>query len=57
MEAATNSHSSEVLTVLLNAGADPFIRDIEGRTAWDLVQENNILKETPAYWKLHDLLF
>ena len=57
MEAATNNQSSEVLIILLDAGADPYVRDIQGRTAWDLVQENNILKETPAYWKLHDLFF
>ena len=47
--------SPEVLQVLLDAGADSSPKDRDGRTAWDLIQENEALKGTPAYWALSPL--
>lgn len=55
--AAYFSANPEVVLVLLELGADPKARTLDGRTAWDLIQENEKLKGTPAYWKLNDLRF
>ena len=57
MFAASFSESSEVVQALLNAGADASTKDREAKTAWDLVQENEALKGTPAYWALNQLRF
>lgn len=43
----------ESVTTCLKAGADPNARDEEGKTPWDLAQENEKLKGSAAYWKLN----
>lgn len=53
--AARFSKKPEVVLVLLKLGADPKARTDSGITAWDLIQENEALRNTPAYWKLNDL--
>lgn len=53
--AAGLSEKPEVVLVLLKLGADPKARTSGGSTAWDLIQENEALRNTPAYWKLNDL--
>ena len=54
MLAAWNNDNPEVVLALLNAGADPSIQDNEGKTAWDLIQGNDALKDTDAYSELKD---
>lgn len=55
--AAYSNSNPQVVLVLLDLGADPKARTSDGETAWDLIQENLGLKNTPAYWKLNDLRF
>jgi ankyrin repeat protein len=57
MVAASFSESSDVVQTLLNAGADASPKDRDGKTAWDLIQENEHLEGTPAYWALNQLRF
>ena len=57
MYAAERSQSSDVVQTLLNAGADASPKDRDGKTAWDLIQENEHLEGTPAYWALNQLRF
>ena len=33
------------------------MEDSDGKTAWDLAQDNEKLKGTNAYWMLNDLRF
>ena len=47
----------ENLKVLLDAGAEASVKDSDGKTAWDLAQDNEKLKGTNAYWMLNDLRF
>ena len=54
MQAASSTENPEVVQVLLDAGADPSIQDNEGKTAWDLIQGNDALKDTDAYSELKD---
>ena len=54
--AASNAESAVVLT-LLDAGADPKAKNTNGKTVFDLIQENEKLKDTDAYWRLNDLRF
>lgn len=55
--AAFKNPNPQVVLVLLDLGADPKARTSDGKTAWDLIQKNPKLKNTPAYWKLNDLRF
>ena len=41
-----------VISVLIEAGVDPKLTDRNGKTAWDLIQENTHLESTDAYQKL-----
>ena len=49
--AARSSENPAVIEALLNAGADPNARDRNGKTPWDLVQVNDALKGSDAYWR------
>jgi ankyrin repeat protein len=52
------SHCSpEILTLLLDSGADAQAQDNEGKKAIDYAAENEKLKETDVYWRLNDLSF
>jgi ankyrin repeat protein len=55
MLAARNNENSEVVQALLDAGADATAKNEEGMAAWDLIQDNESLKDTKAYWWLNDL--
>ena len=55
MIAARNNENSEVVQALLDAGADATAKNEEGMAAWDLIQDNESLKDTKAYWWLNDL--
>ena len=54
--AAVHSVNSEVVELLLDRGADPTAQDGIGKTAWDLIEDNDALTGTDAYWRLSDLL-
>jgi ankyrin repeat protein len=49
MLAASNNTDPVVLIILLNAGADPKVRNADGKTAFDYVQGNPMLWDTDAY--------
>ena len=51
--AKLGSLSAAILT-LLTAGAEAKAKNNQGKTPWDLVQKNEKLKNTEAYWALND---
>ena len=55
MLAARENSNPEIVQVLLDAGADATAKNGEGKTAWDLIQDNEALKSSKAYWRLNDL--
>ena len=57
MIAAGGSSTPEIVQLLLEKGADALAKDEEGKKAIDHAQENEKLKGTPAYWKLHKKSF
>ena len=57
MLAARNNENAAVVQALLDAGADATATNEDGETAWDLIQENDALEGSPAYWALNDLRF
>ena len=57
MLAARYNTNPEVLQVLLDAGADATAKNGEKETAWDLIQDNEALKGTKAYWRLNELRY
>jgi ankyrin repeat protein len=46
--------NSEVILLLMNAGADAKAKDVEGKSPWDLARKNEYLKDTDGYWALND---
>jgi hypothetical protein len=57
MVAAGYSSTPEIVTLLLAKGADALAKDEDGKKAIDYAQQNDKLKGTKAYWKLHDKSF
>ena len=55
MRAAQYNSTSEIITTLLKAGADPKAIDAYGEKAIDYAWENENLKNTAAYWELNDV--
>ena len=55
MYAALYNESAVVVQLLLDAGADATATNEDGESAWDLIQENEALEGSPAYWALNDL--
>ena len=51
------SHAGEALEALLEGGANANARNGSGRTPWDLAEENKVLRESDAYWRLNDARF
>ena len=47
----------EIITFLLSVGADPKLRDNDGRMAIDRARENEALRDTDAFRKFYDLSF
>ena len=47
----------EICSILIEAGADVNAKDNYGKKAIDYAKENDALKDTDAYWKLHDASF
>ncbi len=52
--AAGLSTTPAVVAALLDAGADPAARDKEGKTPWDYIKADSLLKGTDVYWRLND---
>jgi len=42
---------------LLELGANPKIRDKQGKAPWDYIQDTEALKDTQAYWTLNNRSF
>ena len=55
LRAARYNENAEVVQALLDAGADATATNEDGESAWDLIQENEALEGSPAYWALNDL--
>ena len=52
--AADSDGTPANIQALLDAGADAKAKNKEGKTPWDLAQENEKLKGTKGYWALND---
>ena len=52
--AASKSEVPAVVQVLLDAGADPAARDMQGNAPWDYAKTNPALKGTEVYWQLNE---
>ena len=52
--AARSTENPAVIEALLAAGANAAARDIKGLTPWDYAQDNEALRGTDTYWRLHD---
>ena len=55
--AASKSEVPAVVQVLLDAGADPAARDMQGKAPWDYAKTNPALKGTEVYWTLNEARF
>ena len=53
----SDPHAGAAIEALLEAGADPGLRNAEGRTPWDLADQNEALKASDVYWRLNDAQF
>ena len=56
-EAAGFSTTPAVVALLLDRGADPKARDKDGKLPVEYAAENEKLKDTAVYWRLHDAQF
>ena len=52
--AAALNDNPAVVTVLLDAGANPKAKTSEGKTVLDLMKNNDKLKDTDAYQRLNE---
>ncbi len=55
--AASYTHSSDIIMLLLKAGADAKARARFWRTPFSSAKINKHIKDTEAYWALHDARF
>ena len=55
--ARRHNANAAVVQALIDAGADATATNEDGETAWDLIQGNEFMEGTPAYWALNDLRF
>ena len=55
--AAQFSENPDIITTLLNAGADGTAVNGDGKTPFDLAKDNEALAGTEAYWALNDARF
>lgn len=57
MVAAAFNSNPDVITFLLDAGANATAVSVEGKRAIDYARLNADLIDTPAYWRLNDASF
>ena len=57
LHSAATVGTAEVVTALLEAGAEPKARNRGGALPFDWAETNEQLKGTDAYWKLNDARF
>ena len=50
-------HAGGAIDALLDAGADPTVRNAAGETPWDRARDNEALQQSDAYWRLNDARF
>ncbi|MER3461249.1 MAG: hypothetical protein C4303_09295 [candidate division GAL15 bacterium] len=55
--AAFNNPNPKIVLTLLELGANPKAKNDDGQTPWDLIQKNDKLKNTDAYWRMNDLRY
>ena len=55
--AASLHDTPGVITRLIELGADGTAKTDDGETAWDLAQDNRVLRGTEAWWLLNDFRF
>ena len=53
-QAAALNHTPAVLIRLLNGGANPAARDVNGKIPWDYANKNLMLKDSDVYWRLNE---
>ena len=53
-DAVVLENSPDMLSALIEAGADSKARDLHGLTAFDYAKENEHIKNSKAYWQLND---
>ena len=46
-----------IVTALLEAGADPSVRDQSDKTPGDMIPEDSPLRGSDVYWRLNDARF
>lgn len=47
----------DMITLLLDTGADPKLKDKDGKTVLDYAKKNEKLKDTEVFWRLVDASF
>ena len=52
--AAEYNENPAVIATLLDAGADPKARDLDGKTPWDYAKGREPLKGSDAYYRLSE---
>lgn len=55
--AAATTCCPEIVELLLDRGADPWLRNKKGQLPFDLAEKNKKLRETPVYWRLHQATY
>ena len=55
--ASESTYNPEIITILLDAGADGTAVNSDGQTPFDLAKDNEALVGTDAYWALNDARF
>ena len=57
LHVAVRRNGPEVVEKLLNAGADASLKNTSGFLPYDCAKDNHRLKDTDAYWRLHEARF
>ena len=55
--AAAKARDPEIVRLLLEHRADPWLRNKKGQLPFDLAEKNKNLREIPVYWRLHQATY